>query len=566
MRRGGLKPLGPVIRLFLSERRFGLLAGVALAAATVLAGIALLGVSGWFVTATGIAGLSATTALAFDVFAPSAAIRFLALSRTAARYFERLQTHDSTLRVLAGLRVRLFRGFAVPGAARALAFRPARLLFRLTADVDALDSLYLRVLVPGSVALLTGLVTLIVLGILSWPLGLGVAAAIVLPGLALPLLAAKTAEKPARRRAHAQEALRARAVDLVAGQSELALAGRLHNQKRMVADADRRERDSDLALNAIETNTGMGFDIVTALILAGVLIAGAGLAEAGTITAPLAALALLVAFAAMEPFAALRRGALELGRTLLSARRLGPRFEAAGEPANHPATPRDGVALALETVTQRYDGRRKPAVSGISLEITCGEKIALIGASGAGKSSLMALFAGETIAEEGLVCALPTTLLTQRTELFRDTLRANLKLAAPKAGDATLMDALDAAGLGETIRALPLGLDTELGESGLGLSGGQARRLALARLILRDTPVWLLDEPTEGLDGPTARDVMTRLLSRAGSDRTVVIATHIRREAEMADRLMLISSGRIIASPRRGEDAFQVTLATLRPD
>ncbi|WP_176086216.1 thiol reductant ABC exporter subunit CydC [Martelella sp. HB161492] len=566
MRRGGLRPLGPVIRLFLNERRFGLLAGVALAATTVLAGIALLGVSGWFVTATGIAGLSATAALAFDVFAPSAAIRFLALSRTAARYFERLQTHDSTLRVLAGLRVKLFRGFAVPGAARALAFRPARLLFRLTADVDALDSLYLRVLLPGAVAFLTGLVALIVLGILSWPLGFGVAAAIVLPGLALPLLAARTAERPARRRAHAQEALRARVVDLVAGQSELALAGRLQNQKRMVADADRRERDSDLALNAIETNTGMGFDIVTAFILAGVLIAGASLAAAGTITAPLAALALLVAFAAMEPFAALRRGALELGRTLLSARRLAPRFDAAGEPASRPQTPREGLALSLKAVTQHYDGRRKPALAGTSLDIACGEKVALIGASGAGKSSLMALFAGETIAEEGLVCALPTTLLTQRTELFRDTLRANLKLAAPTAGDATLLDALDAAGLGETVRALPLGLDTELGESGLGLSGGQARRLALARLILRDTPVWLLDEPTEGLDGPTARDVMTRLLSRAGNDRTVVIATHIRREAEMADRLILISSGRIIASPRRGEDAFQATLATLRPD
>ena len=198
MRRHRFAPLTPIIKLFWRERRGGLMAGTALSAATVLAGIALLGVSGWFVTAAAIAGLTTATALAFDVFAPSAAIRFLALSRTAARYFERLQTHDATLRVLAGLRVSLFRGFAAPGAARALGLRPARLLFRLTADVDALDSLYLRVLVPAAVAVVAGLAAILALGFLSWPFALAVGAAIVMPGLAIPALVAARAEKPAR--------------------------------------------------------------------------------------------------------------------------------------------------------------------------------------------------------------------------------------------------------------------------------------------------------------------------------------------------------------------------------
>ena len=567
MRRHGLSYLKPVIRLFWSEQRRGLLAGAALAAATVLAGVALLGVSGWFVTATAIAGLTSATALAFDVFAPSAAIRFLAMSRTAARYGERLQTHDATLKVLADLRVRLFKGFAAPGAAKALSFRPARLLFRLTADVDALDTLYLRVLVPGAVAVIAGLTTMIVLGFLSWPLALAVAAAIMIPGIMMPVLAARRAEVPARRRTHAQEALRARSVDLVAGQSELALAGELHAQRGRVLDADTRESEADVALNRIETNTGFGFDLVTACILAGVLLAGASLSEAGTISAPLAALALLIAFAALEPFAALRRGALELGRTLLAARRLAPRFEGTPDTTEfQPATPGPGSALSLDAVTMQYEGRTAPAVSALSLSIAKGEKVALIGASGTGKSSIMALFAGEAAPVSGSVSALPTTLLTQRTELFQDTLRANLKLALPAAGDETLMNALDAAGLGETVRGLPAGLDTELGEKGLGLSGGQARRLALARLLLRDTPVWLLDEPTEGLDGPTARDVMARIDERAIDERTLLIATHIRREAEIADRLLIMNSGRIIAAPKRGEPAFQAALAALRPD
>lgn len=566
MKRRSLAHLKPVFRLFWQERRGGLLAGAVLAAVTVLAGIALLGVSGWFVTATAIAGLSAATAMAFDVFAPAAAIRFLAMSRTAARYFERLQTHDATLRVLAGLRVRLFRGFAAPGAARALSFRPARLLFRLTADVDALDTIYLRVLVPGAVALVAGFTTLIILGFLSWPLALSVAAAIMLPGILIPVIAARRAARPARRRAHAQEALRARTVDLVAGQTELALAGELNAQRARVGDADQRECLSDIALNRIETNTGFGFDLVTALILSGVLLGGASLVEAGTITAPLSALALLIAFAALEPFAALRRGALELGRTILAARRLGPRLDAKPASAFAPDAPASGLALCLDNVTMRYDGRTAPAIANISLAVTAGEKVAIIGASGAGKSSIMALFAGEATPASGHVQALAATLLTQRTELFQDTLRANLKLAAPSASDETLMAALDAAGLGETVRALEAGLDTDLGERGLGLSGGQARRLALARLLLRDTPVWLLDEPTEGLDGNTARDVISRINERARTGQTLLIATHIRREAEIADRLMIIDSGRIIAAPKRGEPAFDAALDALRPD
>ena len=333
-----------------------------------------------------------------------------------------------------------------------------------------------------------------------------------------------------------------------------------------VENADRREYAADLALNRIDSNTGFGFDMVTALILAGVLLAGAALAEAGQITAPLAALALLIAFAALEPFAALRRGAMELGRTLLAARRLSPRLTAEpATPTTH-AVPDAGIAMAFDNVRLRYPGRGGAALSGLTLTIAEGERVALIGASGAGKSSIMALIAGEVAPDAGSIAALPATLLTQRTELFQDTLRANLKLAFPAAGDERLMEALDAAGLGDTVRALPLGLDTELGEQGLGLSGGQARRLALARLVLRDTPVWLLDEPSEGLDGKTARDVMTKIKARAGKHRSLLIATHIRREAEIADRLIMINSGRIVSAYRRGEQGFAETLATLRPD
>lgn len=560
-----LRHLRPALAFFISERRGALLGGALLAAVTVLAGVALLGLSGWFITATAIAGLSSATALVFDVFAPSAGIRLLALGRTASRYGERLVTHDATLRLLAGLRERLFRGWAGPGAARLLLLRPARLLFRLTADIDALDSLYLRVLVPMAAALVTALVVVLVLVPLHPALGLGAGIWLLLAGLGLPVLAANRALKPARRRAHASEALRARAIDLVAGQTELVMAGRLAAQCTALASADRRQAESDDALNRIETGVGIGFGLASALLLSGTLLAVAALTEAGRIGAPVAALGILVALAALEPFAGLRRGALELGRTSFAARRIGPRLAPAeAAPLTVPSSI-PGLAVHLDGVAVRHDGAAFPALADVVLSLRRAEIVAIVGPSGAGKSTLLGVIAGEIAPVAGHVEALPATLLTQRTELFQDSLRDNLRLADPAADDARLLAALASAGLRADVEVLREGLDARLGENGLGLSGGQARRLTLARLILRDTPLWLLDEPTEGLDGVTARDVMGRLLACA-EGRCVVIATHVRREAQAADRLIVMDRGHVVCVARRGEPAFKAALAALRPD
>ncbi|TCL72262.1 ATP-binding cassette domain-containing protein [Rhizobium sp. BK251] len=558
------KDLGSICRLFWAESRRALVMGACLSVATVIAGIALLGLSGWFITATAIAGLSLATAAVFDVFAPSAGIRFLAILRTAARYGERLTTHDATLQVLAALRERLFRGWAEPAAARSLLRRPAKLLFRLTADIDALDSLYLRVLVPCVAALLAALCTSLALGLMHPLLGAAIGGILVLAGIGIPLAAARYAERPARRRAHAIEALRARTIDLVSGQTELAMTGRLHAQRVSIGTADRCLAEADDALNRIEVGVNAAFALVTVLLLTAALIALAALSEAGTITAPVAALGLLVTFAAVEPFAALRRGALELGRTALAARRVGPRLRQS-QPAPAPALPPKALAFDLVRVDARHEGAAHCCLRDISLSLAKGEILALAGPSGTGKSSLLALLAGEISHEAGMIETVPATLLTQRTELFQDSVRDNLRLADPLAGDGRLREALAAAGLLADIEALPLGLDSRLGEGGLGLSGGQARRLALARLLLSNSGLWLLDEPTDGLDGTTARDVVNRLLAQA-EGRTLVIATHTRREAAIADHLAIMSQGRIIATLDRGDPKFEEALAGLRPD
>jgi ATP-binding cassette subfamily C protein CydC len=554
-----------VLRPFLAAQPRPLLLGCLLAAVTVLAGMALLGLSGWFITATALAGLHAATAFTFDVFMPSAGIRLLALGRTASRYGERLVTHDATFAVLAALRVRLFRGWAKAEAARELLMRPARLLFRLTADIDALESLYLRLFVPAAAALGAALLAGMVLGFMHTAMGLALMLWLVTVGWGIAFVVARRARRPAVQRAHAIEALRARAVDLVAGQTDLVMAGRIDAQREALMNADMHLAKADLALNKLEAAAGFAYGSAGTLTLVGVLLAVGLLVGDGAIGAPAAALALLVALTATEPIAALRRGALDAGRTWLAVRRLAPRMSEESASTSTSNEPDATLALQLQRVTVVHAGSRTPVLSDVTLTLNAGERVALIGASGAGKSTLLAAIAGEITPQSGSKSAQPACLLTQRTELFQDSLRDNLRLADPNATDEQLHAVLYAAGLESEVRALATGLDTRLGEGGLGLSGGQSRRLALARLLLRPVPLWLLDEPTEALDAATAHDVLHRLAQHAGS-RTLLIATHLRREAALADRLVCMRQGRIVTDLWRGTEAFDAALRSLRPD
>lgn len=557
-----------VLRPYLQARPRAMALGAGLAAMTVLAGMALLGLSGWFIAATALAGLHAASAIVFDVFMPSAGIRLLAIGRTGSRYAERLVTHDATLSTTASLREQLFRGWARPETARRLRARPARLLFRLTGDIDALESLYLRVMVPGIAALGAALLAGALFGAFAggW-MGLAVLSWLLLCGTGIALLTALRARQASMRRGLALERLRERVVDLVAGQAELLMAGRIPDQCEAVARAEARLATAETDLHGLETRAGFAWSAAGALLLAGALAMAAWLVDQGRIGVPVAAMLVLTSLAAMEPFAALRRGAVELGRSLLAVRRIAPRLEAPQD-APAPETPVGGMAVQCEGAVLVHAGSASTAIPHLDLQVAEGERVALVGPSGAGKSTVLAALAGELAARSGSVRALPACWLTQHTELFQDSLRGNLQLADPHAADVGLWTALSAAGLADDVRAMPHGLDTRLGEGGLGLSGGQSRRLALARLLLKtDAPLWLLDEPTEGLDTRTARDVLGRLAREAQQRRcSLVIATHLRREAELADRLLCVRGGRLVADLRRGMPEFESALDALRQD
>lgn len=574
----------PVLSLFIRTGGRRLALGALLSTLVVLAGMALLGTSGWFITSAALAGM-AGSAVMFNVFVPSAAIRLLALGRTFGRYAERTVTHDATFGVLAALRERLFCGWATPDAARALLRRPSRLLFRLTGDIDALESVYLRLIVPAVAACGAALLAGLVLANLDWRLGLAMFCWLLAVGWGVTLLVARLARPVALRRVRALERLRAQAIDLVAGQTDLALAGRLPAQCAQLARLDMTLARHDAALHRLDTGAGWLYAVGGHVTVAAVLLAVGALAQqvashpaqqqvqhiqtqVQQLGAPAAALALLIALAALEPFAALRRGAIEAGRSWLAMRRVAPRLRQQDDAAV-PAPPYTGtgtgtgMALLLYGATVFHPGRTGAALHAVDLHIAVGERVAVVGSSGVGKSTLLALAAGELAAQAGQVWARPATWLTQRTELFCDSLRDNLRLADPAATDAQLWAALHAAGLEQDVRGFAQGLDTLLGEGGLGLSGGQSRRLALARLLLRRADFWLLDEPTEALDGATAADVLARL-ARHASGRTLLVATHLRREAALADRLLVMKDGRIDADLRRGTQAFDAALDALR--
>lgn len=554
--------LNPVLRQLLLAQPGKLIGGALLAALTAVAGMALLGLSGWFITATSIAGLHASTAILFDVFGPSAGIRLLAIGRTGSRYAERLVTHDATFAALAAIRVQLFRGWTRPEAASRLLRQPAKLLFRLTADIDALESLYLRLLVPAFTALCVALLAGVALGVMQWQLGLGLAAWLLVAGGGISWGVAQRARRPAIVRSRAIEKLRSGTIDLVAGQTDLVMAGRIDAQCAALAQIDRSLAQADFALLRLETAAGAAYGVAGSATLAGVLLTVAALVQQQTMSLPLAALALLIALTAVEPFAGLRRGALEAGRMLLAMRRLAPRLD-----GNEVALPPFDAApgLRLECVSAAHAGSQVAILHDVSLHVADGERVALIGPSGAGKSTLLAIAARELAPLSGTMAAPRACLFTQKTELFQDSLRDNLRLADPSASDAQLWAALQSAGLDEEVRAFAGGLDTQLGEGGLGLSGGQARRLALARLFLHESTLWLLDEATEALNAQVAIDVLQRLRARSDG-RSLLIATHLRREAALADRLVSLRDGRIVGDARRGTPAFEAALAGLRGD
>jgi len=519
-----MRPIVRILTFLVSAAPWAMARGAALSIVVLLMGAALLGLSGWFITASGLAGI-AGIGIAFDFFRPSAGVRFLALGRAAARYGERLLTHDATLRALAKLRVRLLEREATRDAWGLMRLRSEAVLTRIVADVDALDGMVLRLLLPGLAALLTHVAVFWTLGwLVGWPMAWAILAGYVpIAALVLWHLGRRGLAPSETAEAEAQ-ALRRGLIDTIRDREALILRGRIGAREDALLDIDRRAREAAKTLDRAERDAGFLLTVLVTSVAGAALLVGGWLVGSSAAGAAAAAIGVFVALALAEALQPLRRGFAELGRMAGAARRIGTDIA-------------PGAGHTVSGATGEADARANPiATSGpgapvlelrtpdIRLDLGSGEAAAITGPSGAGKTTLLLQIAklldtppGDGEPAIAVLGRRPgdwdeaafrdaVTLVPQRSALLRGTVRSNLALAAG-ATDNDMWVALDAVALRETVHARG-GLDARLGEGGSGLSGGQARRLTLARALLRRPRLLLLDEPTEGLDTATASQVL----------------------------------------------------------
>ncbi len=519
-----------------------LAAALAVSLLTTAADLALMATAGWFVAAMATAGLAGVT---MNYFTPSALIRFTAIVRTGGRWLDRVAGHEATFRLLAATRVDLFRGLEriAPGGLEDL--RSAEIAARLKLDVDRLELVFLRLVAPLVVAAIVGVgVAAILARLAGGTIALAFAAAFFAGGMALPFLVARVTRIAGRREAEAASALRRHVHDHLEGIGTLLVTGDEGRRSRDLADRlDARIADEARVAESeslARAGQGLARDAAVATLLA----LGAGLLATGSVAGPDLTAAVLLTLAAFETTAPVAVAAAGLATMQAALARL---FALLDRPptATEPAAPAPLPArfdIVCDHVGFARPGRAQPVFDGFDFALPQGGVAVVARPSGWGKSTLADLLVRVHDPASGVVrlggvpigdLALADlrraiAVAPQRPHVFDATVAENLRAFAPAASDGDLEAALATAGLTETIAAMPAGLETRVGAGGARLSGGEIRRLALARVWLRpDARVLVLDEPSEGLDDVAARALAARVAEAAtAAGRSLLVFSH----------------------------------------
>jgi ATP-binding cassette subfamily C protein CydC len=489
-------------------------------------------------------------------------VQFFALSRGILRYGERLVGHDAAFRVLAEVRVRVYKRLEALAPAGLPMFRSGDLLARLVQDVDSLQDVLLRAIPPFASAVLVGAATVGLVWCLLPAAGLILLVSLVLAATVVPWLTGTLTRRSESRQAEARGELAAAVIDLLEGASDLAVFGGTEAQLEKIADAD---AELTRVASASANTAGVGLALTTllaALATWGSLTVGIPAVHEGRLDGVLLAVIALVPLAAFELVVALPVATQSLERARSSAQRLFAVIDAEApvtEPAAPAAIPTPPNALRARSVSARYPDQLVRAVDQLDADLQPGRRVAIIGPSGAGKSALAAVLLRFLPYEDGSLSLNDTELISldgddvrsvigfvdQDAHIFDATLAENLRVGRHDARDDELCSVLDRVGLGGWLEELPEGLSTELGEHGARLSGGERQRVAVARALLANFAVLVLDEPAEHLDQRAADAMMGDLLDLT-SGRSTVLISHRLAGLDGMDEVVVLDRGRVV--------------------
>jgi ATP-binding cassette, subfamily C, bacterial CydC len=547
----------PLLRLLWLARpmRAQLLVSILAGAAATGCGVALLAVSGFLLARAS----EHPSILAISVAV--VAVRGLAVGRGVFRYVERLASHDVAFRVLADIRVAIYRRLERLAPAGLAAFRSGDLLARLISDVDATQDLFIRGVGPPLAAALVGAGAVTACLLILAPAGGVLALGLLTAGVAVPALAVAASRRAARATAPARGELGATLTDLLSGAAELHAFGAQDAGLAAVAAADRR-LTSLARRSAAAAGLGSGLMVgVCGLTVWGVLVLGVAAVAGGTLTRVPLAVVTLTALASFEAVTDLPAAALQLGDSRGAAERIGAVLDAP-DPVVDPVTPRPLPAgpaqVSLRGVQVRYEPDGPLALDGFDLDLGPGRRVALVGPNGAGKSTVASVLlrfcdpvgGSVTLGGADLASYAADDVRTviggcpQGPHIFDATVQENLRLARPGASDDELAAAAASARLLPWIESLPRGWDTRVGARGAAMSGGERQRLALARALLADPDLLILDEPTTHLD-PEAAAALTADLLAVTAGRATLLITHDFDGLDQVDEIIVLDQGKV---------------------
>jgi ATP-binding cassette subfamily C protein CydC len=540
---------------FLGRYRFRVALAVLLGVATVVGNVGLLSTAAYVISAAAL--VSYISLLTIPIFL----VRFFSVSRSFSRYFERLVSHDVTFRLLGNLRSWFYARLAPLAPALLESYRSGDLLSRLVEDVEELENLYLRAIAPVLVAAVVSVLAFATLYPFDPALALAVLAFLAAAGAGVPLLVWTLSRGLGRNRLELRSELYARIVDGTQGVQDLLAFGREAEQRREIEVLNlklgRIERRQSL-IGGLQISLG---DLLTNLAMLAALVLAIPLVAAGEVRGVYLAFLALVALGIFETVTPLGAAFGTIGRTTAAGERL---FEISDaeptiqNPKSSLPVPEDFV-LQLDKVSFRYGEDEPFSLEDVSFNLEPGRRVAVVGPSGSGKSTLASLILrfrdpqgggirldGRSVSEYAqedvrrLISVVP-----QSTHVFNDTLRNNLLLADPEASEVALERALERARIFGFVERLPGGLDTYVREQGVRLSAGERQRLAVARALLRDAPLLVLDEPTANLDTVTERELLASVWE-AARDRAVLLITHRLVEMEEMDEILVMNAGRVV--------------------